>query len=178
MTDDLQRLQLGEKPARQTALNLRKGKIAIVIHRDGNWSYRGSPIQRAAMVRLFAQQLWLIEESYYIQAPEQLLLIEVEDLPFTIVDVQRDRQAAAQRIAAVTNCGETLTVGEGHDLVLSTPPGERVEVPAIHVRDGLYARVMRNPYYQLVEWGEPAEINGQKMLALKSANRVYSLGAL
>ncbi|MBT8149611.1 MAG: DUF1285 domain-containing protein [Gammaproteobacteria bacterium] len=178
MTDDLQRLQLAGRASRAAALKLRKGKIDIVIHRDGHWSYRGTPILREAMVRLFAQQLWLFEGHYYIQAPEQLLRIEVEDLPYTVITASRVNSSSGQRIVVQTNCAGEVTVGEAHPLVLSKPSARAEALPAVLVRDNLYARVLRNPYYQLVEWGEPGEINGQPTLILHSQNCRYALGEL
>ena len=178
MTDDLQQLQLAGQASREAALKLRKGRIDIVIHRDGRWSYCGTPILREAMVRLFAQQLWLFDGRYYIQAPEQLLRIEVEDLPYTVVAVSRLSPGSGQRIVVQTNCAGEFTLGEAHPLELSTPPGGTEALPAALVRDNLYARVLRNPYYQLVEWGEPGEINGQPSLILHSQNHSYALGQL
>ncbi len=51
-------------------------------------------------------------------------------------------------------------------------------IPAVHVRDGLFARVLRNSFYQLVEWGKAGECNGESVLLLQSAGKQYSLGNL
>lgn len=155
---------------------LRKGRIPIRIHSDGRWFYNDSLIERDAMVRLFAKQLMTIGNDYYIQAPEQTLKIEVDDLPFVIVEVERHDPGAAQQITAKTNCGDEFVIGDDHYINLSQPPGQMTEVPTVHVRDGLYARVSRCCYYQLVEWGEPDESQGT--LLLRSSGRRYRLGSL
>lgn len=155
---------------------LSKGRIPIRIHSDGRWFYNDSPIERNAMVRLFAKQLMTIDNDYYIQAPEQTLKIEVDDLPFVIVEVERHDPGAAQQIIATTNCGDEFVVGDGHRINLSLPPGQMTEVPKVHVRDGLYARASRSCYYQLVEWGVPNEIQG--ILLLQSSGIKYTLGRL
>ncbi|MDB4542294.1 DUF1285 domain-containing protein, partial [Pseudomonadales bacterium] len=98
---------------------LRKGRISIRIRSDGRWFYNDSLIERNAMVRLFAKQLMTIDNDYYIQAPEQMLKIEVDDLPFVIVEVERHHLGAAQQIIAKTNCGDEFIIGDGHCINLS-----------------------------------------------------------
>ena len=155
---------------------LRKGRISIRIRSDGRWFYNDSLIERDAMVRLFAKQLMTIDNDYYIQAPEQMLKIEVYDLPFVIVEVERHDLGGAQQIIAKTNCGDEFIIGDGHCINLSLPPGQMTAVPKVHVRDSLYARVSRSCYYQLVEWGEPDESQG--ILLLQSSGFNYTLGSL
>ena len=57
----------------------------IRIDRDGGWHYRGSPL-----VRLFAGVLRRAEDgSYWLVTPTEQGRIEVEDVPFTVVEMRR-----------------------------------------------------------------------------------------
>ena len=68
--------------------------IDMCIHRDGTWSYLGSPIRRDRMVRLFSTILRRDEdERYYLVTPKEKCAITVEDAPFVVTG--RMFQAAA-----------------------------------------------------------------------------------
>ncbi|MBT8138208.1 MAG: DUF1285 domain-containing protein [Gammaproteobacteria bacterium] len=174
----------------ESSANTRKGRIDITIHSSGAWSYRGTPIERPEMVKLFASQLICDGGHYYLRAPEQLLRIRVEDLPFLVVQLDIDGDGEQQRpeqqeLSIVTNCGDKLCVGEAHPLVLlpkasaefENAAGASQALPAVLVRDGLYARFSRNTYYQLIERAEPATSPGDEaQLFVRSCGIKFPLG--
>ena len=56
----------------------------IRIDREGGWHYRGSPIARLPLVKLFATVLRRAEDgSYWLITPGEQGRIEVDDVPFT-----------------------------------------------------------------------------------------------
>lgn len=116
----------------------------IRIDRTGQWWHQGAPITRHNLVVLFARQLLRADDgTYWLQTPAEKGMITVEDLPFVIAACTIDRD----RIQMTTNCGDTLPLGTAHALRLDHVQGEWR--PAVHVRDGLWARVPRTVYYDL-----------------------------
>lgn len=109
------------------------------IDRNGVWYHEGSPIKREALAKLFSDRALKIDEdgNYWLATPFEKYPVEVEDVPFVIVDYKGEKGALTFR----TNMEET------------TP--ERIEmrgeIPYVHVRNGLYARINRAVYYNLIE---------------------------
>ncbi|RUO31275.1 DUF1285 domain-containing protein [Aliidiomarina soli] len=126
------------------------GDIDICIKQDGRWFYQGSEITRNALVRLFASVLWKESDDYYLKTPAEKVRIEVEDLPFVVVDWQvGDTPQSAIEVS--TNTGERYQLSESHPLILHN------KQPAVQIRDGFLARVHRNVYYQWAELVTPAQ---------------------
>jgi hypothetical protein len=109
------------------------------IDLNGVWYHEGSPIKREALAKLFSDRALKIDKdgNYWLATPFEKYPVEVEDVPFVIVDYKDEKGALTFR----TNMEET------------TP--ERIEmrgeIPYVHVRDGLYARINRAVYYNLIE---------------------------
>lgn len=189
-----------QKPSIEILRQLKPGKIAVTIHADGRWSYRDSVFERPSMVALLANSLVYLDDEYYLIAPEQLLKISVEDLPFLIVDMTRTfvdkiededfsviekstqtdnlSNTGIQQIRVSTNLGEQLLLGCKHSLALSKPPNSDTEIPQIDIRDGLQARFSRACFYQLVEWGEESEIEGRPVIGVFSNGVSHTVGYL
>ncbi len=170
---------------------LKPGKIAITIHSDGSWSYKGSMFDRPSMVVLLAKSLIYIDQRYYLIAPEQLLEISVEDLPFTIVSVERGVESGSENRAIIlcNNLGERFELGENpsgnsEQLIelddgswgLSPLPGEDLEIPHVVLYRCLKARLSRSCFYQLVDWSEPIEMEGRSAMCVFSNGVSYMLG--
>ena len=157
-------------------LDLQPGKIAITIHRNGNWSYQGSVFERTAMVYLLAQNLVSLNGHYYLLAPEQLLEIVVEDLPFVVVDL--NRSSDNRLVTATTNLNSSVIINERHPLYLSNPPDSALGVPCVELRTGIAARLSRPMYYQLLEWCELETEEGDQYLRLYSDGCRFELGRI
>lgn len=125
------------------------------IDRDGTWYHDGAPIQRDALAKLFSDRALKIDEAgnYWLQTPFEKYPVEVEDVPYVAVDYE----VKGTDIDFWTNMGEVIELGPEHPLEL------RSGIPYIEVRDGLYARVARSVYYNLVEMaGEAITSRGQE----------------
>lgn len=150
----------------------RVGRIDIRIARDGSWYHEGSPITRAAMVRVFASVLRHDEDGYALVTPVEKLLIEVEDTPFVAVDCDTRGQSRDMDLMFTTNTGELVMADDAHPLSMTT--SVHGPLPEVEVRPGLAARIARAVYYRLVELG--VEEGGQ--LVLYSAGSRFALGSL
>jgi hypothetical protein len=113
------------------------------IDREGVWFHGGARIQREALAKLFADRALKIDEEgrYWLATPYEKYPVTVEDVPFIIVDYD----VRGGNLDLRTNMGETVKLGPDHPLEL------RDGVPYVEVRGGLYARVSRSVYYNLVE---------------------------
>lgn len=162
-------------------LQLKLGKMAIRIHSDGHWSFRGSAFERPEMVALLAKSLIFLKGDYYLIAPEQLLKITVDDLPFLITRI--DQSADKKTLVVTTNLGDQVTLGENHPLLMSCLPNSNgsnqdIKIPTVEIRDGLSARFSRACFYELIECCEPVQINGRNIMQFYSNGVAFSVGMI
>ena len=62
--------------------------LGLRIMSDGTWRYRGSPIERSELVKLFASVLRREPDgSYWLVTPVERGRIEVDDVPFVAVEL-------------------------------------------------------------------------------------------
>lgn len=123
------------------------GEIDIVIRRDGVWMHEGSPIGRAELVQLFSTVLRLDPDGYHLVTPVEKLRVSVEDLPFRAVSVTQEGEA----LVFVTDVGDRVEAGPDHAIVVETDAETGEPSPRLHVRRGLWARIARPVFYELVE---------------------------
>lgn len=124
------------------------GDSAMRIARDGTWFHEGSPIGRAAMVRLFSTILRREPNGgYVLVTPGEKLSIEVEDAPFVAVELKTEGTGSARRLAFRLNTDELVVAGPDHPLLFAAR--ENGPHPYLTVRRGLEALIARPVYYEL-----------------------------
>jgi hypothetical protein len=164
------------RPGRPPAIEL--GDLDMRIARDGAWFYRGSPINRMALVKLFASVLRREGDgTYWLVTPAERGRVAVEDAPFIAVAVEREGEGREQRLIFRTNLDEIVTAGAGHELRVETA-ADGAPAPYILVRPGLEARLARPVFYELVEWGEEVPIAGESQFGVWSSGVFFRLGEL
>lgn len=127
------------------------GEIDIRVAADGRWSYRGSPIGREALVRLFASILRReADGSYVLVTPVEKLGIAVADAPFLAVGMAAEGEGRSTRLTFRTNVGDVVEAGEEHPMRFATEPGTGGLKPYLHVRGGLEALVVRSVAFDLL----------------------------
>ena len=89
------------------------GEIDMRIARDGTWFYMGTPINRPALVRLFATVLRKDPERHVLVTPVERVGIEVEDAPFLAVEMAVEGEGDGRQIAFRTNVDDLVQVGPG-----------------------------------------------------------------
>lgn len=116
---------------------------------DGTWYHDGARIERAALAKLFSDRALKVDEDgcYWLQTPFEKYPVDVEDVPYVIVDYHQGKSS----LDFVTNMGEHIEVGPDHPVELRTCKKSGNLLPYVIVRDGLYARIGRSVYYNLVE---------------------------
>src|ERR1700744_6369701 len=80
------------------------GDSHMRIARDGGWFHEDAPILRPELVRLFAGLLRLGAEGYMLVPPAEKCSIQVEDVPFLAVAVERMDDA----LVFTTNVGDVV----------------------------------------------------------------------
>jgi hypothetical protein len=151
------------------------GDIDMRIAGDGTWYYQGTPIGRPALVKLFASILKREGEGYFLVTPVEKCGIVVEDAPFMAVELHIDEGAAGRQLCFRTNVDDWVTCGPEHPLRFEPEAGTGGLKPYLHVRRGLWARVTRAVFYDLVDLGEAREIAGTLMFGVASAGRFYAM---
>ena len=153
--------------------------FGLRIARDGRWFHQGSPIERLALVRLFATVLRREPDgSYWLVTPVERGRIEVEDVPFVAVELAVDGRGAGRRLSLRSNLDEWMTVGRGHPLRARRPadqPADAGFVPYVEVRDGLEARLARPVYYELMELAEEHQVGAEIRLGVWSDGCFFPL---
>ncbi len=152
------------------------GDLDMRIARDGSWHYRGSPIGRLPLVKLFASVLRREPDgSYWLVTPAERGRITVEDVPFLAVELTVAGQGHDQQLIFRTNLDEFVTAGPDNPLRVETAPSGE-PAPHILVRDGLEARLARAVFYELVELAAEVEIEGERRFGVWSNGAFYQLG--
>jgi hypothetical protein len=147
------------------------GEIGLRIARDGTWFYQGSPIGRAALVKLFSSILRKDPERYVLVTPVEMIGIEVEDAPFLAVEMTVE---AGPALRFRTNVDDEVVVDAAHPLRFEPGPSGGLK-PYVLVRGDLWALVSRALYYDLVERGETRDIAGRQMYGVVSSGVFFPM---
>jgi uncharacterized protein len=153
--------------------------LGLRITSDGAWHYRGSPIERVELVKLFASVLQREPDgSYWLVTPVERGRIEVDDVPFVAVELASEGSGPSRTVRLRTNLDEWLTLGPDHPLRLRRSVDGAAEagpVPYVEVRAGLEARLVRPVYYELVELGEERPEGDRQRFGVWSDGAFFAL---
>jgi len=126
------------------------GDSEMRIAPDGRWFHQGSEIRRPAMIRTFSGLIRVDTDGrYWLVTPQEKLSIAVDDVPFIAVELQPIGKGPEGSIAFRLNTDDVVVAGPDHDIMLRRY--EDADVPYVHVRQGLWARVSRPVHYQMME---------------------------
>lgn len=150
------------------------GEIDMRIAADGTWFYGGTPIGRPALVRLFSTILRKDPERYVLVTPVERVGITVEDAPFLAVEMTVEGAGAEQRLTFRTNVDDLATADTDHPLRFEREATGGLR-PYVLVRGGLWARVVRSVFYDLVALGEERDIEGKAMFGVASAGAFFPM---
>lgn len=127
------------------------GDIGLAIARDGTWSYRGSPILRMSLVKLFASVLRRDEDGrHYLVTPAEKVDVAVADAPLLAVEMEAIGGGLGQTLVMRTNLDDVVRIGREHALRFA-PSHEGAIKPYVHIRGRIEALVTRALTYDLAE---------------------------
>jgi len=119
------------------------GDIGLAIRADGTWTYRDSPITRAALVSLFARVLRRDDDGRtYLVTPVEKIAVTVADAPFLAVEMEVRGSGTSQELIFRTNVDDVVIAGPSHPLSFRLQPDGGVK-PYVRVRGRLEALVTR-----------------------------------
>lgn len=145
------------------------GDLDMRIAAEGTWFYRGSAIQRPAMVALFSGILKKEGSEIFLVTPVEKYRIQVDDAPFIALDMDVHGNGDRQILTFRTNVDDYVMAGADHALRLSEADTAAEAKPYLMVRDGLEALVARSVYYRLAELGVVEKQAGTDMFGIWSA---------
>lgn len=153
------------------------GAFPIRIARDGTWFYRDSPIRRVAIARLFSTVLRRGEDGrYWLETPAERGTIDVEDAPFTAVELAVDGDGEGMTLRFRSNFDEWVTAGPDHRIAVSFDADSGEPSPYIRLRDNLDALIVRPVFYELVDLAVPVRRDGRTVLGVWSDGVFFELG--
>lgn len=152
------------------------GDLDMRIARDGTWFYRGTPIARQRLVKLFASVLRReADGSYWLVTPVERGRIAVEDAPFLAVEVNTEGSGRCRRLSFRTNLDEIVAAGPQHPLRVETAASGEPS-PYLLVRPGLEARLNRPVFYELVDLADAERGENSGPFGLWSDGVFFDLG--
>lgn len=155
----------------------RCGDFGIRIARDGTWYYHGSPIGRKEICKLFSTVIRRDEQGrFYLVTPVEQGRIEVDDAPFTAVEVVAVGAGRHQTITFRTNLDHMVTAGPDHPIRVATNSRSSEPSPYVLVRDNLEALILRPQFYELVDLAEEREEDGRTIFGVWSSGAFFELG--
>jgi uncharacterized protein len=156
------------------------GDLDMRIASDGTWFYMGTPIGRPALVRLFSTILKREGGKHFLVTPVEKVGIRVDDAPFLAVEMQKHEGGARQEggrgmlLRFRTNVDDWVNCDSLHRLRFE-PAADGGLAPYLHVRAGLWAKVTRALYYDLVDMGEERVVDGREMFGVTSAGEFFPM---
>lgn len=152
------------------------GDIDMKIDANGTWFYQKTPIGRPALVRLFASVLKREGDKYFLVTPVEKVGLTVVDVPFLAVELRIEQDIQAGRnLVFRTNVDEWIAAGPGHALRFDEDAATGGLKPYLHVRRGLWAKVTRALFYDLVALGEEREVGGSRMFGIASGGEFFAM---
>jgi uncharacterized protein len=151
------------------------GDIDMRIAADGTWFYMQSPIGRPALVKLFASVLKREANKYFLVTPVEKVGIVVEDAPFLAVEMQTQEQTGSRLLRFRTNVDDWIECGPEHALRFEPEPASGGLKPYLYVRRGLWARLTRALFYDLVALGEERDVEGRRMFGVASQDSFFPM---
>ena len=151
------------------------GDSFIEILTDGSWRHEGVRMTRESLVRLFASILRKDEDGVtYLVTPAEKVSVKVADAPFLAVRADRKGEGQSQVIAFTTNVGDVAAAGADNPIRVESREG--APRPYVLVRGRLEARILRPPFYELVEWAREEETPEGPRLGVWSQGAFFPLG--
>lgn len=153
------------------------GDLDLRIAGDGTWFYFKTPIGRPALVKLFASVLKREGEKYFLVTPVEKCGIRVDDAPFLAVELKLEDGAVGRVLNFRTNVDDWVACGPQHELRFDPEAGTGGLKPYLHVRRGLWAKVTRTLFFDLVALGEERDIGGTAMFGVTSMGAFFPMAS-
>ncbi len=142
------------------------GELGLTIKSDGQWIYQGTPFTRKRMQILFSRVIKKEGNQYFLVTPVEKLGIDVEWMPFTIVDFDCITSNNKNLFVFTDNCQNTIKLIQNEQLSYSQFNGQTL--PIIQIRNNLFAGFSRSCYYRLIETAQFKETHDSHQASITS----------
>jgi len=154
------------------------GDFDIRIAADGTWFYRGSPIGRKALVKLFASVLERDSAGdYWLVTPVERGQVTVDDVPFVAVEMSAHGQGKDQILRFRTNVDRWIEAGPENPIRVAVASNNGEPRPYILTWGGLEALILRPVFYHLVDVAVEERHHGRNALGVWSNGTFFPLGS-
>ena len=151
--------------------------IDMRIDSRAHWHYKGSPINRIELVKLFSTVLQRDDDGdYWLITPVEMCKIQVEDAPFLAVELLREGHGPDQEIRFRTNIDHIFVLDNNHPLRIEIDEETSEPRPYVGLGNGLEAKLARSVFYELVELGKSEDIDGQEFYGVWSKGIFFTIG--
>ncbi len=116
--------------------------------------------------------------DYWMVTPAERGRIEVEDAPFTAVEMDVAGSGRQQVLRFRTNVDDWIDAGPEHPIRVAEHPATGEPNPYIMVRSNLEALILRPVFYRMVDLAVQHRIDGIEVLGLWSEDTYFRLGSL
>ena len=152
------------------------GDFDIRIAADGTWFYRGSPIGRKALVKLFATVLQRDSAGdYWLVTPVERGRVTVDDAPFVAVEMSAEGHGKDQVLRFRTNVERWVEAGPENPIRVAEAPDNGEPRPYILVWDRLEALILRPVFYHLVDAAVEERHHGRNTVGVWSNGIFFPL---
>src|SRR6202790_4040013 len=150
------------------------GDLEMRIARYGTGYYRGTPIGRPALVRLFPTILKREDGKHFLVTPVEKVGIRVDDAPFLAVEMVKESGDRGRLLRFRTNVDDWVTCDSAHRMRFKAAADGGL-TPYLHVRADLWAKLTRALYYDLVDMGEERVVDGRPMFGIASSGEFFAM---
>lgn len=145
------------------------GDIGLAIKADGTWTYRGTPITRPALIKLFAGVLRKDSDGKtYLVTPAEKVDVAVEDAPFLAVEMEIEGHGPGRELMFRTNVDDVIACGPEHPLRFAVDRTTGAIKPYLRVRGRLEALVTRALTHDLL-----ADAVGNEPVGVRSGGVLF-----
>lgn len=149
------------------------GDLDMRIARDGTWFYRGTPIGRAPLVKLFSSILKREGDDYFLVTPVEKVGIKVDDAPLLATDFDAEGEGRDQKLTFTTKTEDVVVLGPDHPLHVERDAESGEPSPYILVRSNLWALIDRKSFYRLIDLGCHEVHDGHKWFGIWSSGQFF-----
>ena len=152
------------------------GEMKLLLKADGSWIYEGTPFTRRKMQLLFSRVIKKEDNQYFLVTPVEKLGIQVEHLPFVIIDFELIENNGKPAFQFIDNCDNQVLLTEQSQWQLKEFQGQLL--PSVCMRRNLFASFNRACYYRLIEAASFKQTNDVHQVVIQSNGIEFNLGSV
>ncbi|MEM7195860.1 MAG: DUF1285 domain-containing protein [Pseudomonadota bacterium] len=145
------------------------------IDEQGNWLHEGGLIRRRQLVKLFASILRREAGDYFLVTPKEKFTVQVDDVPFLVVDVKSVEVDEIAVFHLRTNMDEVVSLRSAADFVMRSSSEQGELLPYFHVRHDLWAKPTRSVHIDIANQMENGPSDLRSDLGLFSNGQFFPM---